>query len=64
MQEIIDVCNKNKLITVDCLKEENMISVEEYNNGELGDCIYEFRQLKNNLLQLTWSDEEIVSNLG
>ena len=55
--KIIDTCNKNGLITVDCLKDENMISIEKYNDGELGDSIYEFKKSKNGLFKLTWVDE-------
>ena len=67
MDDILEICNKNGLITVDCLKEENMISVEEYNNGELGDCIFEFKQVRNNAFKLSWIDKinlKIFSRLG
>lgn len=56
LKQIINFCNKHNLITVDCLKEENLISVEEYNNGELGDCIFEFKRIKDNLFKLIWID--------
>ena len=56
LPEIIKVCNKNSLITVDCLKDENMISVEEYNDGQLGDSIFEFKRIKNGLFRLTFVD--------
>ncbi len=54
LQEILNICDKNRLITVNCLKEENMISVEAYNGGELGDCLFEFHQIENNKFKLTW----------
>ncbi len=57
LEEIISICDKNALVTVDCLKDEKMISIEEYNDGELGDCIFEFKQSKNNLFELTWVDK-------
>ena len=56
LAEIINVCDKNGLITVDCLKDENMISVEEYNAGDLGDCIFEFKRIKENLFKLIWQE--------
>lgn len=63
IQEIIDICNEHKLITVDCLKDENMISIEEYNDGELGDCIYEFRRINDNMFRLKYVDKFLVSNM-
>lgn len=56
-EEIISICDKNALVTVDCLKSENMISVEKYNNGELGDCIFELKQSKDHLFKLSWVDK-------
>ena len=29
LPEVIDICNQNGLITVDCLKDENMISIKK-----------------------------------
>jgi hypothetical protein len=49
--EIIDICNQNGLITVDCLKDENMISVEK----EGADCLFEFHQVGDGNFKLTWS---------
>ncbi len=51
LSEIIDICNQNGLITVDCLKDENMISVEK----EGADCLFEFRKVGDDLFKLTWS---------
>jgi len=50
LQEIIGVCEKNGLITVDCLKDENMISVEK----EGADALFEFQKIGDNLFKLTW----------
>ena len=49
--EIIDICNQNGLITVDCLKDENMISIEK----EGVDCLFEFHKVGDNLFKLTWA---------
>ena len=57
LDEIISICNENALITVDCLKDEKMISIEKYNNGELGDCIFELKQSKDSLFRLIWVDK-------
>jgi len=58
--KIVYICNKNDLITVDCLKEERMISIEKYNNGELGDCIFEFDQLADDKFLLRWFDPNYI----
>ncbi|PIV09967.1 hypothetical protein COS51_00355 [Candidatus Roizmanbacteria bacterium CG03_land_8_20_14_0_80_36_21] len=50
LPEIINVCDKNDLITVDCLKDENMISVEK----EGADALFEFQKIGDNLFKLTW----------
>lgn len=50
LQEIISICEKNDLITVDCLKDENMISVER--EGE--DALFEFHRIGEDLFVLTW----------
>ncbi|MCK6462402.1 MAG: hypothetical protein L6Q29_01090 [Candidatus Pacebacteria bacterium] len=50
LQEIIDICDKNGLITVDCLKDENMISVEK----EGADALFEFHTTGEDLFKLTW----------
>ena len=49
--EIIGICNQNGLITVDCLKDENMINVEE----EGVDCLFEFHKVDDDLFKLTWA---------
>lgn len=56
-EEIGDICDKNGLTTVDCLKEENMVSVEEYNDGDLGDCIWELKQVGDGLFKLSYIDK-------
>lgn len=53
LPEIIDICNQNGLITVDCLKDENMISVEK----EGADCLFEFHQIGDDFFKLTWAYE-------
>jgi len=55
--DIVKICDKNNLIIVDCLKDENMISVEEYNDGERGDCIFEFKRIGDDLFKLIWVDK-------
>ena len=53
LPEIINVCDKNDLITVDCLKDDNQITIEP----EKGDTIYEFTRLADkNKFTLTWSE--------
>ena len=54
LQEIINICDKNGLTTVDCLKDENMISIEKWNDGEGGDCLFEFYKINNDIFKLTW----------
>lgn len=55
--EIVDICEKNDLMTVDCLKDENMISIEAWNNGDMGDCIWEFNQIREDIFQLKYVDK-------
>lgn len=55
LPEIIDVCDKNGLITVDCLKDENMVSVEK----EGADAIFEFMKTSEDLFKLTWIEKDI-----
>ena len=50
LSEIIDICDNNGLITVDCLKDENMISVEK----EGADALFEFHEIGEDLFKLTW----------
>ncbi len=58
LQEIIDICEQNGFVTVDCLKDENMISVEE--SG--ADCLFEFLRTGNDIFKLSWFEPDI--NLG
>ena len=60
LREIIDVCNKNGLITVDCLKDENMISVEEKG----GDCLFEFLRIDNGIFKLSWQETKLIFMTG
>lgn len=58
--DIAKICDKNGLVTIDCLKDENMISVEKYSDGELGgECIFEFHQIKENIFKLTWQENDL-----
>lgn len=56
-QEIISICDKNGLITVDCLKDENMISVEK----EGTDVIFEFHKVSENFFKLTWAENHLMT---
>ena len=51
LAKIIDICDQNGLITVDCLKDENMIRVEK----EGADCLFEFHKIGEGLFKLTWA---------
>lgn len=57
-KQIIDICNKNGLATVDCRQDDNIVSVEE----EDGDCLFEFTGIDNDLFKLTWveTDPELM----
>lgn len=55
--EIINICNKNDLIIVDCLKDENIISVEEWDDKEKeldGECLFEFKRTSGDNFLLRW----------
>ena len=51
LPEVIDICNQNGLITVDCLKDENMISIEKKG----ADCLFEFHKIGDGIFKLTWA---------
>ena len=53
-EEIIKISAENNMVTVDCLKDDNQITVE----FEGGDALYEFTLLKNGKFKLTWKEEE------
>jgi len=55
LPEIIKICDANSLITVDCLKDENMISVEE----EGADCLFEFRKIGGDFFKLIWQENNL-----
>ncbi|MBI2054331.1 MAG: hypothetical protein HYT36_03290 [Candidatus Staskawiczbacteria bacterium] len=55
LAEIIKICDTNSLITVDCLKDENMISVEE--KGV--DCLFEFRKIGEDSFKLIWQEDNL-----
>lgn len=50
LQKIISICDNNGLTTVDCLKDENMISVEK----EGAEALFEFMKTGDDLFKLTW----------
>lgn len=57
-EQIVDICNVNSLTTVDCLKDENMISVEGWDNKEKclgGECVFEFNRTKGDKFSLRGS---------
>ena len=56
--EINKIAAANGLATVDCLKDENMISLEKWNNGDGEDCLFELNRIKENLFLLRWSEFE------
>lgn len=56
--EITKICNENSLTTVDCLKDESMISVEGWDSKEKslgGECLFEFKQVGKDKFLLSWS---------
>ena len=53
------VANANDMTTVDCLKDEKMISLEKFENGELGgECLFEFDRVGEDKFLLKWSGVE------
>lgn len=58
-QEIVDICDKNKLTTVDCLKDENIISIEDWDDKakELGgESLFEFKRTGEDNFLLKWAE--------
>lgn len=54
--QISEICSENNLTTVDCLKDENLISVEGFMDDELcGECLFEFDLIENDHFALRWS---------
>ena len=53
--EINKIAVANDLATVDCLKDENMISIEKWNNGEGEDCLFEFDKIKEDSFLIRYS---------
>ena len=57
--EINEIAVANGLIIVDCLKDENMISLEELIDEELGgECLFEFDKIKEDGFLMRWSEFE------
>ena len=54
--DINKISFENGLATVDCLKNENMISIEKWNNGEGEDCLFEFDKISEDEFKMRWSD--------
>jgi len=52
--EISEISRENNMITVDCLKDDNQITIEP----EGGDTVYEFTLFENGKFKLTWKEEE------
>jgi hypothetical protein len=55
LEDINTISITNDLATVDCLKDEQMISIEAWNQGDGSDCLYEFHLISPNAFQLRWS---------
>ena len=49
--EIIDIASANGMITVDCLKDDNLISIE----FEGADSLFELTRKRDDEFILTWS---------
>lgn len=56
--EINKIAAVNGLAVVDCLRDENMISVEKWNNGEGEDCLFEFDKIEKDGFLMRWSEFE------
>ena len=64
LSDIIEICNQNNLTTIDQLKDDSTIGIEEFIDDELGGvCLFEFERVGNDLFNLTWVDEECDSEL-
>lgn len=56
--EIAEICQSNHLVTIDCLKDENMVSIEDWDEeGEClgGECLFEFDRIFEDTFVLRWS---------
>ncbi|MFH0803840.1 MAG: hypothetical protein V1877_01850 [Candidatus Tagabacteria bacterium] len=51
--EINSIATANGMAIVDCLKDENMISLENWNNGEGEDCLFEFLRVGEDVFKLS-----------
>jgi len=53
--EIEEIATANKMAVIDCIKEENMISLEGFNGKDLGGTnLFEFDMIKNDKFKLRW----------
>lgn len=59
LQKIVAICDKNGLAIVDCLKDENIISIERWNDGDGEDCIFEFSRVDEDVFKLSWLETRI-----
>lgn len=60
-EDVIKICNANTLVTVDCLKDENIISVEGWDVQDQslsGTCLFEFEQIETDQFLLKWAEEQ------
>lgn len=64
LQEVNNICNQNDLAVVDCLKDENLISIEKWNAGEGEDCLFEFDRVDENLFKLSYIDEFLITSMS
>lgn len=55
---INEIASANNLVTVDCLKDEDMISIEKWNNGDGEDCLFEFDKISEDKFKMRWSEFE------
>ena len=59
-EEIAKIAIKNKLTTIDCLKDENIISLESFDGNELGgENVFEFGRITDNVFNLRWSEPNL-----
>lgn len=56
--EIYEIAHANNLAVIDCLKDDNIICLENLdNNGELGGVnLFEFDRIEENKFLLRWSE--------
>lgn len=61
--EIYEIALNHGLTGVDCLKEDNTITVEELIDGQLaGECLFEFTRINATKFNLTWTNELLLKS--